>query len=265
MFKLFKSEVQRELFKHPPSRQGVFTEQDIAPLPLPVQRYFRVCNWLGKPKMTNASIRIADMQLKMDLDNDFMPVKSFQFNSVTEPVRLAYLKATMFGMLPFSGRDKYQDGVGHMYIKLVNAIPVVDLKGNEMNKAALATTLAETFLAPNYALQPYVEWTAVDETTAKATLTHHGISVSGVFHFNEAGEFTRFETNDRYMTRKDGSMKQTKWIAAVENYEERNGVRIATTMTAWWETENGLKQYAKMKIADVKFDVTAVDEVIDFK
>jgi hypothetical protein len=218
MFSLFKNEVARELAKDLPAQPGVFTESELTHLPQPVQRYFHVCGWPGKPKMCNAAIRIAEMKLKMDLDKGFVPVKSYQFNSVGEPVRIAYLRSSMLGFIPFSGRDKYQDGNGHMYIKVMNLIPVVDLKGPEMNKAALVTVLAETFLAPSYALQPYMKWESVDDTTARATLTYNNTTVSGTFHFSANGELERFETTDRYMSQKDGSLKQAKWVAIMGNY-----------------------------------------------
>jgi len=262
MFKLFRQEVQQELARHPPAPQGVFTEMDIKPLPEPVQRYFRTCGWLGKPKMSNATIAINQMKLKMDLNKDFVSVKSYQFNSVAAPVRLAYLKSAMYGFIPFSGRDRYQDGIGHMYIKLLRYFPVVDLKGIEMDRAALVTVLAETFLAPSYALQPYISWTPIDANTASASLTDGNIKVSGTFYFDDASEFVRFETMDRYMTQKDGSMKQTKWVATVSDYVGRNGVRVPSRMSAAWQTENGLKEYAQRNIEDVRYDVETIDEVL---
>lgn len=262
MLKLFRREVQQELKNHPALQQGKFSEAELASLPEPVKRYFKVCGWIGKPKMSNTAIHITDMQLKMDLEKDFVRVRSYQFNSVAEPVRIAYMRATMYGVIPFSGRDKYQNGAGHMYIKVMNLITAVDSKGPEMDKSALVTVLAETFLAPSYALQPYISWEPVDARTAKATLTFNDTSVSGTFHFNAEGELERFETADRYMSQKDGSQKRSKWLVSYGNYQERNGVRIATEMSAYWEIDGRLKQYAKMRIAEARYDVRSVEEVM---
>jgi hypothetical protein len=261
MLKLFKREVAQELFKHPPVQKDVFSELDLTGLPESVQRYFHVCGWVGKSKMSNASIAIKDMQLKMDMDKDFIPVRSYQFNSVVTPVRIAYMKASMFGFIAFCGRDKYQEE-GHMYISLMNLFPVAKLKGPEMDRSALVTVLAETFIAPSYALQSYIKWQSIDNKTASAMLTHNNTSVSGVFHFSDNGELKCFETADRYMTRKDGSMKQARWVAQLSNYQEKAGVRIATEMSACWEVDGNLKQYAQMKIADVRYDIHSVDEVL---
>jgi hypothetical protein len=262
MYKLFRREVEQELTIHPPVDKGSFSEEDIAALPEPVKRHFRVCRWIGKPRMTNAAIVISDMQLKMDLEKDFIRVKCFQLNSVEVPTRIAYLSSSMCGIIPFSGRDKYQDGIGHMYIKVMNLIPIVDLIGEEMNKAALVTVLAETFLAPAYALQPYLCWRSVDQHTAIGTLSYNNTKVSGTFHFRDNGEMERFETNDRYLSQKDGTLKQTRWVTTTSNYQERNGVRIPGEMCAYWDVAGSLKQYARMKISDVRYDVHKVEDVL---
>jgi hypothetical protein len=262
MLNLFKREIERELKKHPVTNRGTFTEKDLFLLPHPVKRYFIESGWIGKPQMSNASIQISQMELKMKLEGKFSSVTSYQFNSVAEPVRLAFMKSKMLGVFPYSGRDKFQDGEGNMLVKLFDLFPVINLKGMEMNKSALVTVLAETFLAPSYALQPYIRWTQVDDHSAIASLTFNNISVSGAFHFNDKAELMRFETTDRYMTKKDGSMTQMKWIASMGNYKIIDGIRIATEMSAGWETEDGFKEYARMVIENIKFDICNTSQVI---
>jgi hypothetical protein len=262
MLKLFRNEVRQELRRCPPTAQGVFAEADLANLPAPVRRYLQLCGWIGKPKMSNAALAIGDMKLRMDLDKGYMPVRSYQFNSVSRPARIAYLKASMFGMIPFAGRDKYQAGEGHMYIKLLNLVPIVNLKGTELDKSALVTLLAETFLAPSYALQPYIRWEQIDPNTARATLTDNGVSVSGVFYFKDSGELARFETNDRYLSQKDDSQKQTKWKVDILAHRRLHDINFPTDMSAWWFVDGSWKQYAQLRILDVRYDVKEVDAVM---
>ena len=261
-FSLFKTEVEKELSNHPPTHQGVFTEQDIASLPDPVQRYFRHCGFIGKPKMTNGALDIERMQLKLDLKKDFFPVKSYQLNAVVEPARIVYLKAKMFGVIPFDGRDKYWNNEGNMFIQVMKLFTVQNVTGMEMDKSTLVTVLAETFMVPSYALQPYINWTAVHSNAAKATLSHQGVSVSGTFYFNDAGEVMRFETNDRYMSQPDGTNKNTKWITFSKNYQERNGYRIPTEVSAAWVVNGVEKEYGNLKLRGIRYDVTSPDHVM---
>lgn len=47
----FRGIVDNKIFNT--EKQGdVFTEEDLKGLPLPVQKYFRYCGWLGTPKMS---------------------------------------------------------------------------------------------------------------------------------------------------------------------------------------------------------------------
>jgi Family of unknown function (DUF6544) len=61
--------------------------------------------------------------------------------------------------------------------------------------------LAEIVWLPSAALSPYVEWEAIDVTSAKATMRHRGVPVSAVFYFDERGRFSRL-TADRYTSRR---------------------------------------------------------------
>jgi hypothetical protein len=131
------------------------------------------------------------------------------------------MESHIWGLFPFEGRDKYQDGHGNMLIKLMKLFTVADDKGKEMDESALVTILAEALIVPSYALQSYITWMAIDSMAAKATIRFRETEVSGVFYFNEAGENIRFETNDRYQSQKDGSHKKIKWIAVPGNYQEK--------------------------------------------
>jgi hypothetical protein len=253
--KLYLSEIKTELAKHPPSSRDTITEKDIASLPEPVQRYFKYCGYLGKEKMTNARIEWQDFSLRLDPKKDWMNAECYQFNSVPEPTRIVYMESHIWGLFPFEGRDKYQDGHGNMLIKLLKLFTVADDKGKEMDESALVTVLAEALIVPSYALQSYITWTAVDSTSAKATIRFRETEVGGVFYFNQAGENIRFETNDRYQSQKDGSHKKIKWSAVPGNYQEKRGIRFPTSISAIWKTEGGDHEYVRGTISNIEFDV----------
>lgn len=249
---LYLSEVRRELARYPVGRGDVIIEKDLAPLPEPVQSFFRRCGYLGHPRMNQAEIEWQEVQFKRSPQAKWMNLVCNQFNSVLAPTRIVYMKSNLLGLFPFEGRDKYQDGQGHMLIKLLKYIPIADAKGKEMDASCLVTVLAECFLVPTYALQDYIKWTAVDENTAKAELTYHNTTVSGLFFFNPKGEFTRFVTEDRYYSESGGSYKKMKWSAVAGNYIERNGLRFPTFFKGIWHTENGDYEYFKGTLKGVR-------------
>lgn len=255
MKQLYLSEVRKEIAKYPNLTKDVITEQDITSLPEPVQRYFRNCGYLGKAKMTNAEITWEDVHFKMSPHKDWIRLQCYQFNSVLEPTRIVLMKSKILGMLPFEGRDKYQDGHGNMLIKLLKFIKVADAKGKEMDESALVTVLAETLVVPTYALQPYITWTALDSNSAKASINYNGSEVSGIFYFSDNGEFIRFKTSDRYYSEKGTEYLKVKWSAVVSNYAEKNGLKFPAAFKAIWHTPEGEYEYFKGRIVDVEFNV----------
>lgn len=69
-----------------------------------------------------------------------------------------------------------------------------------------------------------MKWQPMDDRSASAQLTYNGITVSGIFHFNEADELVRFDTNDRWQ---DGSPpKKIPWSANIEGYRVARPLNI---------------------------------------
>ncbi len=192
----------------------------------------------------------------MSSKNKWIRLDCYQFNSVPEPTRIVYMKSRIMGVFPFEGRDKYHDGHGNMLINLMKVFMVADAKGKEMDESALVTVLAETFLVPSYALQDYITWSAIDSNTAKATLKFNESEVTGVFHFNDQGEFIEFETNDRYYSERGTEYKKVKWSVVASNYIEKNGIKFPTTLSAIWHEKDGGFEYFKGKIEYIEFDKT---------
>lgn len=252
---LYLSEVRKELAKYSNYANDIITENDIISLPEPVQKYFRYCGYLGKEKIINAEIEWEDVFIKMSANKNWLSLKCYQFNSVPEPTRIVYMKSSILGIFPLEGRDKYQDGHGNMLIKLFKVIKIADANGKEMDESALVTVLAESLLVPTYALQHYIKWTVIDLNTAKAVIRYNESEVSGLFYFNDNGEFIRFETNDRYYSEKGTEYKKLKWSGVAGNYIEKNGIKFPSYFKAIWLTEEGDFEYFKGTIASIKFNV----------
>jgi hypothetical protein len=253
--KLYVAEIEAELKKFPVYKPQVITENDMAFLPEPVQKYLRYCGYVGKMHVSNARVEWKDVYLKRDIGTSWMKMDCYQFNSVAEPTRIVYMKAKLLGLFPFEGRDKCQDGHGNMLIRFLRLLTVADVKGKEMDASALVTVLAEALFIPGYVFQNYISWSGIDSNTVKATLQFKGTIVTGLFYFNERGEFTRFETYDRYYSAKEAASKKIKWTATVSDYTEENGIRFPSVFKATWNREEGDFDYFKGKVASVQFNI----------
>lgn len=252
---LFIEEVNHEIQKHSSPDIGLLAEADILHLPPPVQKYFRYCGYLARPKIINAQIVWRDVYLKLSLAKKWQGIRCFQFNAVPEPARFAFMTSKIAGLIPFEGRDKFQDGHGNMLIKLFRVFTMGNAKGREMDESALVTVLAEALFVPGYALQPYISWEPIDDLSARATIEDNGIKVSGVFFFNEKGETIRFETEDRSFTEKNRGYKKCKWTAMMENYQAINGILTPTTIRAMWNLPKGDFEYYKGIVDEVRFNI----------
>ena len=147
----------------------------------------------------------------------------------------------------------------NMIIRLLKRFTVGDALGKEMDASALVTVLAEVFLVPSYALQPYVKWQSIDDNSAGATLIFNETKVSAVFHFNSLGEMIRIDTDDRYFTEKDGTYTNVKWSGLMSNYIKKDGIKFPSEFKGVWHFNDGDFEYFLGKISNLKFNVSSQD------
>jgi hypothetical protein len=142
-----------------------------------------------------------------------------------------------------------------MQAKVLSLVPVVDERGKaELNAGALQRFLAEAVWFPT-ALLPGagVQWRAIDNSRALATLTDSGTTVSLEFRFNDAGEITSVFTPGRYRS-VNGKYELAPWEAHLRSYEERDGVRIPVEGDVEWQLRDGSFPYWKGRIVQAKYD-----------
>lgn len=252
MKKIFASEVQQELDKTMLSAE-VFEEEDFLLLPKPIQRYFRHNGFLGQTKMSTARIIFDEADFKNG--NMDLALYSEQFNFVEEPARIVYMHSTLLGVIPFEGRDKFQDGAGFMTGKLAKLITLFDVSGPEMQQSALVTLLAETLVVPTYALQDYIIWEEINENQAQATISYNGASATGIFTIDDDCETVTFRTTDRYMDQGQGSFELVPWRAEISGSREQDGIRVPDRFKGIWEMPEGDLVYFDGEISSIEYNV----------
>jgi hypothetical protein len=162
------------------------------------------------------------------------------------------MKALLFGIVPFEGRDKYHDGKGHMFGVLAKLIKLFDAKEPEIAQGALVVVFAESLLVPNMALQNYIQWEEIDSLKARAYFNNGGISLSGTFSFNSKGEYIHFDTDKRYYMKNGGGYELKPYTVKVNSYQEKNGLKIAKDVCAIWHLDEGDFEYWKGTIKDIR-------------
>ncbi len=251
----FLSEITAEIAKHPPAEPAVFSADELAALPDPIENFLHQARWAEKAKPFNARIHWDDVAFKRSPEAQWMKLECHQFNSVPAPARFAYMRAKLLGVVPFEGLDETHDGHGSMHLALAS-FAMGDQRGPEMDVSSLVTFLAEALLVPSVAVQPYLAWEPIDARSAGATLTFGETSVRGVFHFDDRGLCSRFVTDDRFLSEGKGHYARHRWTAECSQYIEMGGVLVPSHMRAVWHLPDGELEYFHGNIVDIEYDLS---------
>lgn len=231
----------------------VFTEKDFSHSPTAIQRYIENCGYIGTPKMSYLKMEYHNVDFSQGRNGPTLTIDYTQYNFINEPCRMAHIDSSMFG-IPFEGYDYYQNGTGGMKGVIAKAITLFDQTGADMDKACLATFLAESLFAPNILLQDYITFEEISDFEVRATITYGGQTASGIFTFNEQYEMVSFTTNDRAVAESDGSMEYVPWSALCKDYQlSENGVKYPTKFQAVWNYPDGDFVYFDGIISEVSY------------
>lgn len=233
---------------------SIFTEKDFSHLPIPIQKYIDNCGYIGTPKMSYMKMEYSNVNFSQGKNGHTLIIDYIQYNFVNEPCRMALIDSSMFGV-PFEGYDYYQNGTGGMKGVIAKLITLFDQTGADMDKACLATFLAESFFAPRILLQDYIVFKEINDLEVQATISYRGQTASGIFAFNEQYEMISFTTNDRAVTEKDGRMNYIPWSAHCSNYQvSDDGIKQPTHFQAIWHYPDEEFVYFDGVISEVTYN-----------
>jgi len=232
----------------------VFSDQNIAFLPEPVQKHFRAAGYIGKPKMASISAYMQSIPLRSSIHKPPMIIDYTLHLFAYKPVRLAYIKTSVFG-IPFEGYDSTQNGIGFMKGVIGKVITLFNQTGAEMDKAQLLTYLGECFLFPSAVLSKYIAWEPIDATHVKAVITYKGVSGSGVFAFSSDGLLKSFYTDERAQIQTGGKINYPGWSAVFEDYRQEDGIWLPKNIKAVWHEEDGDLVYFNENNLKIKFHI----------
>ena len=221
---------------------GTFVaETDLADLPAPVARYFETVLEDGQPLVETVRFEQRGEFRLGGRDGDWQPFTATQVCSRDPPGFVWDARIRVAPMVHARVLDSSVRGSGVLRARLLSAFPVASAGPSpDMNAGELLRYLAECVWYPT-ALLPDddLEWTAIDDTTARATLSVDELSVSLVFHFDDAGLVEQV-TGWRYR-QEDGD--DAPWVGYFSDYEDRNGRLIPTRGEVAWDLPEGESSY----------------------
>jgi hypothetical protein len=245
----FEAQRAAELAADAGREKTVITEDSIAALPAPVQRYMRLTGAVGKPRVTSIRLMFeAEMFSRPGAAG--MRGMAAQYDRFDPPKRLFHMTSRMSG-LPVAVLHDYAGHQARMTVRLASLYNVVDLAGDELSRTETVTLLNDLcFFAPSWLTDPRLRWTAIDDRTASVAFTNGPHTVSARLEFNAAGELVNFISEDRGALQGDGTLRVVPWSTPMRSYRDVGGLRLAGEGEAIWHYPEGDFTYGRMKLTD---------------
>jgi len=219
-----------------------YSTEQIKKLPKPVQRYFKYSLEENQPYIGHVRLKHSGF-FRLKPDKKWMSIRGEEYFT-TQKIGFVW-----FGKLPlFSVIDQYINGKGSLVAKFFSLIKVADAKGKKIDQGELLRWLGEAPWYPT-ALLPSsnIKWEAINNNSATVILSNNGLTVRGVFYFNEKGQITKF-TSRRY---KEDTLEN--WTGYYKNYKKINGMQIPYDVEVVWNLKSSDFSYARFNIDEIKY------------
>jgi hypothetical protein len=240
----FRRQIRTLFSESKPLAGSTFRYEDLAGLPDPVQRYFKLALKDGQSYISYARFTHGG-QFKAGFDKGWMDIKGEQYVNTETPGFIWQGTTAMF-----TARDMYIADKGRLLVSLFNLFKVVDAKGPQYDQVELLRWMGESVLYPTNLLSgKRLQWSGVDDKTANLTFTYNRLSLLFEIRFNEVGEILQMETK-RYMDTKN----LETWIIKLADYKEINNVVVPTAFEVSWGLKTGDFTYAKFFLKKIEYD-----------
>lgn len=152
--------------------------------------------------------------------------------------------------------DAYVGGVGSLQPSIFGLIDVGGSQGNgDVARGELIRYFAESVWYPTALLPSQgVQWKAVDDHSAQATLTDGPLTVSLLFNFNAEGMVERISSTERSALL-DGTMVPMPWEVRLSDYQLHSGMKLPHQAEVAWLTPKGRWPYWRGKLEKLDYDM----------
>jgi hypothetical protein len=232
-----------------------YSAVELIGLPAPVQKYFRAVLKDRQPIVAAARFEQVGTFNMSATGENWKPFTSRQRVITKRPGFDWEARIEMMPGLTARVHDAYIGGEGMLQASLLGLVSMADLRGTpEMAQGEFMRYFAEAAWYPTAFLPSQgVQWTAVDDFSARATLHDGGNATTLLFRFDEGGLMTsmRAEARGRGVA---GVMIPTPWEGKWSNYELRDGMRIPIRGEVAWMLPEGPKTYWRGAITMSRYE-----------
>jgi hypothetical protein len=226
--------------------------KELEGLPDPVQRYFQAVLKDGQPIVAAVNLSQQGLFNMSETKANWSPFTATQFVTTQRPGFDWDARIQMAPGVSAFVHDAYMLGVGSLHASLLGLFTVADVRGTpEAAQGELLRFFAEMSWYPTALLPSQgVRWEAIDDTSARATMTDGAITVSLVFRFNPEGTIETMRAEARCRDK----LTTMPWSGRFWNYSTRDGMLIPLEGEVGWDYPDGIRLYYKGKVTEINFE-----------
>ncbi|MBI5721498.1 MAG: hypothetical protein HZC37_27825 [Burkholderiales bacterium] len=232
-----------------------YDPRELEDLPAPVQRYFRAALTPGQPIVAAATIEHTGQFNLGEAQDNWKPFTSHQRIVATRPgfvwnARIAFVPGLAMRVL-----DASVAGAGRLHAAVAGLVTVAEAKDTpDLAEGELMRFFAEAAWVPTALLPSQgVHWEAVDEHSARATMSDGALSVTLTFGFAADGTLESVQALSRGRT-VAGRTVPTPWEGRWSNPQTHSGMRVPMTGEVAWLTPEGRRAYWRGTITSVSYE-----------
>jgi hypothetical protein len=238
-----------------PTEPKVFDRRELEGLPAPVQRYFRAALRDGQPIVAAVNAEHTGTFNRSEAAAQWKPFTSTQRVITRRPGFDWDARIAMMPGVPVRVHDAYIAGQGTLHAAVFGLVSVVNVRDTpELARGELMRFLAEAAWYPTSLLPSQgVHWDAVDDHSARATLTDGDISVTLLFRFAEDDliDTVRADARGRMV---GATAVPTPWGGRLWSYAIRDGMRVPLEGEVAWLLPEGAKPYWRGQITTLIYE-----------
>jgi hypothetical protein len=169
-------------------------------------------------------------------------------------------RVTVLPGIPVLVHDAYIAGEGILHAALFGLFPLVNLRGTgDIAKGELMRFFAEAAWYPTALLPSQgVQWEAVSDRAAQATLIEDSVSITLLFRFNEQDLIETVQAEARGRT-VGSKIVPTPWFGHFWNYAERSGMQVPLEGEVAWILPDGAKPYWRGSLTEITYKYGVVE------
>ena len=230
----------------------IYDQKEIEDLPAPVQRFFQTVLKDGQPIVAVVKLSQQGQFNMSETESKWSP---FTATQLVTTQRLGFDWDARIQMAPGVNafvHDTYLLGEGSLHASLLGLFTVADVRGTpEANQGELLRFFAEAAWYPTALLPSQgVRWEAINDISARATLTDGAATVSLVFQFNAEGAIATMRAEARYRDK----LTAMPWGGRFWEYSVCNGMLIPLEGEVGWEYPEGTRLYFKGRTTEIHYE-----------